>query len=290
MLGLRQIAELEITSPVIQHSQKAIQSLEKIEALDSELLQTMQMGVTYLEQDLPTLALDYFQTTLDKEPNYHSAHYYLGYTYFLTGDISRALQYLEASLELGSPPDALAYYYLAKVYSHQKDYKKAINMYERSVDAGADFVDLFVSLGQALRENQEFSKAARSYLRALRLDENLIKTRVSLISIYLYNLKDYTKAKEIATECTKRDPLLARCHDLLGWVLLENEELIEAEKSIRLALELDPELASAYYNLATLLEQKGLIDQARTNYQTALDLDFTGEIAPIADQALANLP
>jgi len=38
-----------------------------------------------------------------------------------------------------------------------------------------------------------------------------------------------------------------------------------------------------------LYEQKGLIDQAKAEYQLALDFDFEGDIAPLADQALERL-
>jgi len=246
-------------------------------------------GIMYVEQALPSLAVGYLKSVVAQQPDYQSAHSYLGYSYFLLGDISRALEELESSLEMGSGPDALSLFYLGNVYAYQQEWAKASQAYKQAIDLGLTTFDAYYSLGHVLRSSGEYSLAAKSYRKALAADPSSLSARRSLVFVLLQYLKDGEDAISVATEGLAINDSDAQLHNLLGWALVENNDLVRAEEELNRAIELDPELAAAYLNLGALYEKKNDTSKAREVYQRALDYDMEGDIAPLADKALERL-
>ena len=274
---------------LVAKSQTALVHLDEIENTPDQMTKDMMYGVMYIEQALPSLALPYLKGVAEEQTDYQSAHYYLGYSYFLLGDISRALEELESSVELGSGPDGLSLYYLGQVYAYQQEWAKAVRAYEQSIDLGLTTFDAYYSLGHVLRSSAEYSKAAKAYRKALEVDSTSLSARRSLVYVLLQYLKDGEGAIAVATEGIQINDGDAQLHNLLGWALVENNSLEQAETELNRAIELDPSLAAAYLNLGALYEKKNLTSQSKEVYQRALDLDMEGDIAPLADKALDRL-
>ena len=68
----------------------------------------------------------------------------------------------------------------------------------------------------------------------------------------------------------------AEAHELLGWMQFLTGSPEEAEAHLRQAIELTPESVSATYHLARFLESGSVLDEARSLYQRALELDPNG--------------
>jgi Flp pilus assembly protein TadD len=69
------------------------------------------------------------------------------------------------------------------------------------------------------------------------------------------------------------DPTLLPAHYNLGYALQRKGQLDEAISHYRIALELDPTLLPAHYNLGYVLQQKGQLDEAISHYRKALELN-----------------
>jgi tetratricopeptide (TPR) repeat protein len=81
------------------------------------------------------------------------------------------------------------------------------------------------------------------------------------------------------------DPEFANPHELEGNIYLEQENFAAAESAFRAALELDPEMAVAKYNLAIVLRRTGRADQAVALTRTLI-VDDPSDLSNV--QAMIN--
>ncbi|HNT29826.1 MAG TPA: tetratricopeptide repeat protein, partial [bacterium] len=202
---------------IASKAQKAIVSLDDIDATADETLRILKTGVVYLEHLMPTLATEYFTQVIQRQPDYQSAHYYLGYAYFLAGDVARAQDELEGALDIGGKPAALNYYYLGKLYAYEQEWSKAAEAFERAVDGGETSYDVYINLGHVLRQTGEYSKAVKAYKLAREVQPDELGVYRSLVYLYTSTLKDMASALEVARQAVERQPDTALSHSILGW-------------------------------------------------------------------------
>mgnify|MGYP001617221939 CR=1 FL=1 len=74
----------------------------------------------------------------------------------------------------------------------------------------------------------------------------------------------------------------AMAYNLLGWSQSRNGDFREAEKNLKKALELDPNLVGAHYNLGKLYEASGNLNDALKAYEKAYTLDQSGSLGRLA--------
>ncbi|MBE9531509.1 MAG: tetratricopeptide repeat protein [Proteobacteria bacterium] len=78
---------------------------------------------------------------------------------------------------------------------------------------------------------------------------------------------NHDKAIEAYNESLKHNPHSAVVHSNLGFEFYDKELFDKSVESQEKALDMDPELANAYYGLAMALEKKGDNDGAAENYR-----------------------
>ena len=93
-----------------------------------------------------------------------------------------------------------------------------------------------------------------------------------------------------AAELLRLLPGDARAYDLRGWAALQAGDYDTAQSSLLEAVSLDPTLASAHYHLGVLWAAQGAGQEARDAFIRALDLDTTGELAPLVERAMREIP
>jgi Tfp pilus assembly protein PilF len=146
---------------------------------------------------------------------------------------------------------------------------------------------IYVELAQteAQRGNLTF---AEDYLSkaaiAAKDDLNIQLLRVKFYALRGYRLEEAGIPAAEALITVDKDN--AELHDLLGWMQFLSGDSDQAERSLRHALELDPNLASARYHLARYLAKQGETSAAVTEYQRVVDLDTSNVYR---DQALEEL-
>ena len=90
----------------------------------------------------------------------------------------------------------------------------------------------------------------------------------------------------LAETLIETDENNAEVYDLLGWMQFLSGAPDGGEEALRQALELNPDLISARYHLARLLETTGRYILAKEEYQRVIDWDTSGVFR---DQALKDL-
>ena len=84
---------------------------------------------------------------------------------------------------------------------------------------------------------------------------------------------DLEQAEKTLREAIELDPEYARAWNKLGVVFARRKDLRQAEDCFNQAIALDPKLASSYSNLGNIYAEHGWNDRAKTAYEQALVLD-----------------
>ena len=93
-----------------------------------------------------------------------------------------------------------------------------------------------------------------------------------ILSIAYFQTGQTDKAIDTMQKVAILDPLDPEIHNNLGVILFEKQELVDAEKNYKKAIELKPDYAEAYSNLANVYKQSGKLDEAKKSFIKAIEL------------------
>jgi serine/threonine-protein kinase len=126
----------------------------------------------------------------------------------------------------------------------------------------------------------DLAEAVRNYEQALQLDPDFALAYSGLSDAFaliagnaMPSKEAWAKEKVLAEKALQLDPELAEAHLSLGDARANSFDWAGGEKEINRALELNPNLASAYDASAWILTVFGRFDEAITKNRNALELD-----------------
>lgn len=135
------------------------------------------------------------------------------------------------------------------------------------------------------RTAKDLTKAVEYYEQAIAADKNFALAYAALADTYLitsgYGIhspqESFPKAKEMALKALEIDNTLAEAHNALSYVLCNYEwNVAEAEKEIRLAIELNPNYPTTHqWYSSAILTSTGRFDEAVAEAKRAQELDPT---------------
>jgi tetratricopeptide (TPR) repeat protein len=185
------------------------------------------------------------------------------------------------------PTSALPLYFYGIYLRRQGALNAAEEALQQALQLDPENAAIYVELAQTEAQRGNLT-LAEDYLSkaaiAARNDLNIQLLRVKFYALRGYRLEEAGIPAAEALITVDKDN--AELYDLLGWMQFLRGDNDQAERSLRRALELDPNLTSARYHLARYLANQGDIAAAATEYQRVIDLD-TSNI--YRDQALAEL-
>jgi tetratricopeptide (TPR) repeat protein/serine/threonine protein kinase len=263
-------------------------------------------GLAYRELDQPDQALADFSRAIDMEPRFALAWYSRGAVYGKLGLLDKALADFSRAIEL-NPKDARAWYNRGLAYSELgqpdqalPDYSRAIELNPQLALAWSSRGKAYLRLGQADKTITDFSKvielepkntkawydrgithdqlgrpdkALADYSMVIKLDPKYAPVWHKRGTAYLKlgqpdkALPDYSKAIEL--DPTFPHPWFNRgvAHTQLGQ---PKKALADFSKVIDLASDNPRLLLAAYLQRGKSHSRLGHFEQARTDYQTAL--------------------
>jgi tetratricopeptide (TPR) repeat protein len=201
-------------------------------------------GFAYLNLEKYYFALSAFERAYELDSQWPTTQYFIGVTHTELQNTDDAIIYFNYALSNNFEPSLVIYRKLADLYTENKEYTKAVEYYEK-----------------VLEENDE---DINSFIRP--------------IWIYLDHLKDPVKAVRLAELSVMAFPEDAMSYNLMGWSQVATGNYTEAEKSLKKAIELNPNLAAAHYNIGKLYETDNKRSLALEAYQKAYELDQNGSI------------
>jgi putative PEP-CTERM system TPR-repeat lipoprotein len=171
------------------------------------------------------------------------------------------------------------------VLSGKGDAAAARAAYEKSLALKPDFVGARSSLISLLLVLQDYP-AAEAQIAELR-KTGRAGVQVNYFEAHLaYLKKDNVKARDLLQQVLKVTPNNAKALQLAGAVALNSGSLIQAETYLRKALQLSPELPTAYMFLARTLLRSGQPDKALEALKPLLTAaDPQGEAFSLAGEA-----
>lgn len=251
-LSWRNIGLCQLRMRNFEPAQAALKRCLEIDAGDAAAW--MGLANTWKRQDMPGKAIAYLQKAIEARPDYAAAHHNLGVCLRLTGQSGQAIEHYKTALRFGLKRP-----------------------------------ELYQNLGNALADIGEFESAIEAYREALALDPDSLELKQSLAATEAKRQPEANREAELCTLlesylANRRpqdavDALMALTHevpDSLNYfsrlaALLEGlGRMDEAITHYRRLLELRPDCASAWFNLALLCRKQRRYAEARDGYENAL--------------------
>lgn len=114
-----------------------------------------------------------------------------------------AEKYIKKALTLKK--DSYFYENLARVYNEENEFQSTIKVLEEAVSDGFDSFEIYFLLALAYKNNIEYDKSEKSYLKALEINPKSEKALFNLASLYLF-LNKPEKAVEFFKKCLEITP------------------------------------------------------------------------------------
>lgn len=269
---------------------RLLAALQKASAADDLAYTCALQGLALFEAQEWSLAARQFERALSHDPDYADAHAYLGHALDQMGRPVEALPHLQQAVAL-APDSVAARLFLGLHYDRLGNSAAARAEYEAAYDLDPDNPAICVEIGQTWAVEGRYTAAEIWLKEAVSLQPDDPALWESLARFYLdHNITADGQATEATAELARLSPDDAHVRDLQGWAALQVGDFVAARSSLQEALALDPTLASAHYHLGRLWDAQGERKKAQEAYLRALDLDTTGEFAPLIERAMGGLP
>jgi tetratricopeptide (TPR) repeat protein len=176
------------------------------------------------------------------------------------------------------------HYNLGSKYLTEKKFNLAIAEYLKALEIAPNAYEVHNSLGLAYFFNQQYQEAILSFQNALAINPNLSDAHNNLGMVY-NEIGNQDRAIEEYQAALRNINYPNRnfAYYNLGNIALSRKKFDEAIFYFGKALEVDPNMADAYYRRAIAFEELNRINEALKNYQQAL------KIQPIKVEANYNV-
>ncbi|PLS68739.1 MAG: hypothetical protein CV045_06150 [Cyanobacteria bacterium M5B4] len=200
-------------------------------------------------QELSELELDHFSlgNTLAKAGNYAQAIYHY----------NQAIKQQNLSQDI--------YFNLGLAYHRNGQVQEATESYQKAITIAPDRIDSYLNLGVLYKEQGDYTQAIETYLRAIAIKPSAALYS-NLANIYLLTNR-LAEGIENADRAIAIDADFAPAYDIKGACLEQQQKTELAIKYYRLAIEKNPTLANAHFNLSHALLSLGEFKEGWQEYQ-----------------------
>jgi len=161
---------------------------------------------------------------------------------------------------------------LAGKLIREKKYGVGETELNAALQAGADKLEAGFVMGEALRQQEEWEKAAAVYMEIVNEDKDFPEAQTKL-SFLLYREGDAEQSLRAAKAALAATPNNAEAHKNAGLALETMRKYDAAEKEYQEALRLKPDYENVHADLGILLYDKNDYDGAIAEYKKALALN-----------------
>ena len=217
-----------------------------------------------------------YQDILNKYPNARAAHNNLGMELYESGNYVAAIAAFDRASAIHKDVKTDTNKAAALVGLGRLDEAKIV--FESSLALSPGLTDALYGIGNIYQKKGNLQAAAEQYRKTLDLDPHHMSARNNLGITYIL-LKDWNNAMKTLKEVIKQKPDFLEPYYNLAGVYEETGLKNEAEEMYQKSLELSPRDADALSRLATLLYDRGEIDEAAELLSQALSIDSSNQTA-----------
>jgi len=166
----------------------------------------------------------------------------------------------------------------------QGEFARAVEELRAATGIRPDYAEAYYTLGTVLKQQGELRDSASALKEAIRLQPDFAGAHITLAGV----LRQLGDTEGAATE-SKLGAAIAKTANALqaatfstnsGRRLLNAGDLDGAISQFRSAIEQSATYAPAHFYLAQALQRKGLVDEAKSQFQRASELDPSFRAAP----------
>jgi Tfp pilus assembly protein PilF len=164
-----------------------------------------------------------------------------------------------------NPNNSELYYQLGRLYFTLNRFDDSMQAMKSALAILPDYPEVYDSLGLTYEALQDEKQAAENFAKAIELDRKRgIKDEWPLINYGTFLLRRELPQESLAflAQALQFRPLSTKANYQMGRALRALRRNDEAEKYFEKAIQLDPSYSSAYYQLATLIRNRGDRDRA----------------------------
>ena len=244
----------------------------------------------YEEQGDYNQAIEIYQKLIAMAPNMPDLYSNLANIYYIKGEFDLAISNYQTAITLNPNRSwtSVIAQTMGFVYQENKsDPDAAISAYQTAYVLTPEDIDIYVNLGSAFYDKEDYANALAVYRQALELQPHNAKIHCNLGFLYWgkADIEEAIKSYELAIKYNDKYDI---AYNNLGVIYLD--DLGRVNKSIdlfKMAIESNPSYALAHFNLARAISIVGDKIEAAKLYQMAQDINkVTQEIDPrdIADK------
>ncbi|MCP4251492.1 MAG: tetratricopeptide repeat protein [bacterium] len=218
------------------------------------------MGVIYQRMGEYEQAIRCFVTALRNNPFSFDDTLNLARLYHFSKRLDDAIEAYLHACDI-KPDDFDAQLNLGVCYQELGQTAQAVERFEEAIDIDSNRPDAFVNLGVAYDTQGKYYEAIRAYKEALERDNHQPLLLVNLARTYLQ--QDRLKiARATLKMAVDMDEQLAPAHEALGYCLFRIQDYDAAEQSYENALRCDPKLPRTYAGLGSICALRFVRDQS----------------------------
>jgi len=224
------------------------------------------LGDNYLRANLLDDAIVAFTKAAQCDPEYSRSHNNLGIIYAELGKFPEAIEAYKNAI-LIDPGNALHYCNLGGAYADAGKAEIALEAYLAAIQVDPNYYFGYFTLGTYYQSHSKHALALENFKKSIELKPNFAQGYVNIGMMY-HNL---SKTKPLSWR--KRDQLV--CFDC-------SAKVAQALAAFTMALELDPQCESAYYQLGIMYKEMVHYDEAIRAFKKLLSLNDKSENAELA--------
>ena len=196
----------------------AIEKYEESLSIQPDCIETLfNIGVVYLNMDLPDKAMGFLYQVIEQKPDHEQAHNNLGVICQKLGQTKRAIDFFQKAIDI-NPKSQRALY----------------------------------NLGNALKNDQQFEKAIIIYQKAISIQSDFSECLNNLADIYIY-LKRYDEAMALIDKAMVESSTVPEICFNKGVIHSRLGEYEQAIHYLRKAIAMRPNFVDAHYSLCFCL-------------------------------------
>jgi tetratricopeptide (TPR) repeat protein len=285
----RELAAISDDAPpaVVDARNYLLTALNQAEVAETAAEGAKSLGLALVQIEEWQLARVALERALMLEASDAEAMAFLGHTKSQLG--RPAFSRLSAAVQ-AQPDWPLGHYLLGLYLLRQGAYQSAADEFLVTLELDPGNAQAQVDLAHAYVDLGNYLAAEEALVGAVESEPDDLTFHLALVRFYADHTLGITDrglaAAQVAADLAPDDP---QVYDMLGWMYLLAGDPALARSHLENALQLEPELVSAYYHLGVLHNVLDREEEARTAFSRAIDLDTEGFYRDHAQRALREM-
>lgn len=222
-------------------------------------------------------AVDLYTKVLNEEPKNHIALMMLGSIYGDIGDIPKAVNFLNQSINANADY-AEPHFILGHINHATNQIDAAISSFAKAIEIDSEDSEYQKALGGIYHQTSQYNLAIPCFEKTINLNKSDAESTFMLACLY-HSTGNFVSAREFYQKTINLDPSNDEAVISLASLMLVNRSVLEADKLIRQVFEqrnfddLITAKKATYFNLFSSISRgKGDLTEALDNINNALNL------------------